>query len=260
MTDSQPDLLIEQRGSALWVIFNRPDTRNAMTHEMYEGLSETCKSVADDGSVSAIVVTGADEKSFAAGTDISLFKDFSTPQQALDYEARMEVILTVIETCKVPTIAAVSGACTGGGLAIALACDLRIAAANAKFGVPIARTLGNCLSTHNIARASALIGQARVREMLLLARLFNAEEALQAGLVTDVVADRDALLARARDMAETLGGNAPITMRSTKEGLRRLRQGNFECDDLVIDTYMSADFKEGMSAFLEKRKPQWTGR
>jgi enoyl-CoA hydratase len=260
MTDTQADFLIEQRGTALWFIFNRPQTRNALTYEMYDALAETCRTVADDGSVSAIVVTGADEKSFAAGTDISLFKAFTTPQHGLDYEARMEAVFTEIEICKVPTIAAISGACTGGGLAIAVACDLRIAASRSKFGVPIVRTLGNCLSTENLARTTALIGEARVREMLLLARLFDADEALSVALVSEVLDDRDLLLARAQELAEQLAEHAPITMRATKEGLRRLRKGNFECDDLIASTYGSADFKEGMSAFLEKRKPQWTGQ
>jgi enoyl-CoA hydratase len=260
MTKAQQDFYTEQRGSALWFVFNRPKARNALTYEMYEGLAEACRTVPDDGSVSSIVVTGADEKSFAAGTDIGLFKDFTTAEQALEYEARMEGIFTAIETCTVPTIAAISGACTGGGLAIAVACDLRICAGNARFGVPIARTLGNCLSTDNLARMAALVGPGRVREMLLLARLFDAEEAKAAGLVSDVVEDHAALMSHTTDMAAQLANHAPLTMRASKEGLRRLRRGHFDCDDLVVSAYTSADFKEGMSAFLEKRKPEWKGR
>ena len=216
--------------------------------------------VPDDGTVKAIIVTGADEKSFAAGTDMAQFRDFSTPEDALNYESKMDRVLTAIETCKVPTIAAISGACTGGGTAIAVACDLRIAAERSKFGFPIARTLGNCLSMNNYARLVALIGAGRVMDMILMARLIDASEAQRIGMVSEVLADFDAVKTRAQEMAETLAGHAPLTMRATKEALRRLRHGEREGSDFIVACYTSADFKEGMDAFLAKRPPQWKGR
>jgi enoyl-CoA hydratase len=192
-------------------------------------------------------------------TDINQFKAFSTPEDALEYEARIDRVLVAIERCPVPTIAAIAGACTGGGAAIAAACDMRIAAANARFGFPIARTLGNCLSVSNIARLSALVGPARVIEMVYTARLFSAAEALTAGLVTEVLADQPALETRALELATLLAGHAPLTMRATKEALRRLRDNLPPDEDLIRLCYSSQDFKEGMDAFLTKRAPVFSG-
>jgi enoyl-CoA hydratase/carnithine racemase len=162
----------------------------------------------------------------------------------------------------VPTIAAIAGYCTGGGAAIAAVCDFRIASASAQFGFPIARTLGNCLSMPNYARLAALIGPQRVKEMILLAKMMDATTALHVGLVSEVLPATAELQARARELASTLAGHAPITMQTTKEALRRLQAkiGDENIDDLIRHTYGSADFREGMSAFLEKRPPKWSGR
>jgi enoyl-CoA hydratase len=168
-------------------------------------------------------------------------------------------VLGALERCTVPVIAAVSGACTGGGAGIAAACDLRLAAANARFGFPIARTLGNCLSMANLARLSALIGPGRVTEMIFTARLLGAEEALSVGLVSEVVADHAALMTRAEALARLVAGNAPLTLRATKEALRRLREQLPPDEDLIRMCYTSDDFREGMEAFLAKRAPVWKG-
>jgi enoyl-CoA hydratase/carnithine racemase len=259
MTD---ELLYETRGATGWITLNRPQARNALTFAMYDRLAEICGSVPSDGSARALVVTGAGEKAFAAGTDMTQFRGFSEPQDALDYEHRMDIVFGAVEACPIPTIAAISGACTGGGAGIAAACDIRIATADVKFGFPIARTLGNCLSIANLSRLERLMGAGRVMEMILTARLVGAEEALACGLVSEIVPDHAALIARATELAETLAGHAPITMRATKEGLRRLRIEGAKADDrdLIVEAYMSEDFKEGMEAFLSKRKPAWKGR
>jgi enoyl-CoA hydratase/carnithine racemase len=238
------------------VVFNRPQARNALTFPMYERLAEIA---ASPGEVRALIITGAGEKAFAAGTDINQFRAFSTPEDALAYEARIDRVLGTLERCPVPTIAAIAGACTGGGAAVAAACDLRLAATGARFGFPIARTLGNCLSMSNIARLAALIGPARVIEMILTARLFSASEALAAGLVTEVVDDPPALHARAAELASLLAGHAPLTMRATKEAVRRLRDRLPPDEDLIRLCYSSEDFREGMDAFLTKRTPVWRG-
>jgi enoyl-CoA hydratase len=253
MTD---ELLYEQHDGIGHVTLNRPQARNALTFPMYERLAEIA---ADPGNVRALVITGAGEKAFAAGTDINQFRAFSGAEDAMAYEARIDRVLGVIERCRVPTVAAIAGACTGGGAAIAASCDLRIAAANARFGFPIARTLGNCLSMSNIARLSALVGPARVIEMIFTARLFSAEEALSVGLVTEVLADAAALAARAGELAALVGSHAPLTMRATREALRRLRDNLPPDEDLIRLCYTSADFKEGMDAFLTKRTPVWRG-
>jgi enoyl-CoA hydratase len=253
MTD---ELLYDQRDGIGHITFNRPQARNALTFAMYERLAEI---VASPGHVRVLIITGAGDMAFAAGTDINQFRAFSGADDALAYEARVDRVLGTLERCPVPTIAAIAGACTGGGAAIAASCDLRIAAANARFGFPIARTLGNCLSISNLTRLSALVGSARVVEMLFTARLLTAPEAAAAGLVSEVLPDQPSLEARAMDLAKRLAGHAPLTMRATKEALRRLRESLPPDEDLLRLCYTSRDFKEGMEAFLNKRAPVWVG-
>lgn len=255
------ELLYETRGDVGWVTFNRPQARNALTFAMYEGLAEICARIGRTGEARALVITGAGDKAFAAGTDIAQFKSFKDGEDGIAYERKMDRIVGTIEACPVPTVAAVAGFCTGGGAAIAAVCDFRIASASAQFGFPIARTLGNCLSMANYARLVALVGPQRVKEMILLARLMDAQAALGCGLVSELLPDVAALHARAEELARTLAGHAPLTLRVTKEALRRLqaRLGEENIDDLVRLAYGSADFREGMAAFLEKRAPKWSG-
>ncbi len=228
---------------------------------MYEGLAETCRKAEIGGPVKAIVVKGAGGKAFAAGTDITQFRSFSEPEDARRYETTMDEVLTDIEKCPIPTIAAITGACTGGGAAIAATCDIRIADERLRYGFPIARTLGNCLSVANLGRLAPLIGVGRLKEILLTARLIEATEAQAIGLVSEVLPDAAAVEARAMEIAETLTAHAPLCMRATKEGLRRVRADgpSAKGEDLIVDCYMSDDFKEGIEAFLGKRKPDWKG-
>jgi enoyl-CoA hydratase/carnithine racemase len=255
------ELLYELRDGIARVTFNRPQARNALTFAMYERLAAICAEVNADRSVKAMLLTGAGEKAFAAGTDISQFRAFKTADDALAYESRIDRVVGAVEECRVPIIAAIAGACTGGGAGIAAACDLRIAASNARFGFPIARTLGNCLSMGNYARLAALIGTARAKEIIFTARLVEAPEALSAGLVSEVLPDHAALMARAEALVTLVAGHAPLTMQATKEALRRLRPKIAAEDgrDLILMCYMSQDFREGMDAFLNKRPPQWRG-
>ena len=259
MAEQQDDLLYEVRGRIGYVTFNRPASRNALTFAMYERLAAICAGL--DNEVRALVLAGAGDKAFAAGTDINQFRAFKTPEDAIAYERRIDDVLKALEACRVPTIAAISGACTGGGAAIAAVCDLRIASEDVRFGFPIARTLGNCLSIANYARLSALIGPARVKDLIFTARLIGAAEAERIGLVSEVLESREALLERAAALAETVAGHAPLTLRVTKEALDRIgRLSRIEAEDLVLACYMSEDFREGMDAFLTKRKPDWRGR
>ena len=256
------ELLYEVRDGIGVVTFNRPEARNALTFAMYEGLAEICETAPGQGDAKALVVIGAGDKAFAAGTDIAQFRSFKTPQDAIDYEQRIDKVLSAVERCPLPTVAALAGACTGGGAGIAAACDIRIAARDLKFGFPIARTLGNCLSARNLARLSALIGAGRTKEVIFTSRLVGAEEALAAGLVTELLGDRAAVEARALELATLLAGQAPLTLQATKEALRRLTAAAAAVDDkdLIVQCYTSEDFREGLEAFLGKRKPQWRGR
>jgi len=207
------------------------------------------------------LLTGAGEKAFAAGTDISQFRAFSTPEDALGYEARIDRVLGALEACPKPTVAAIAGACTGGGAGIAACCDLRIGAATMRYGFPIARTLGNCLSASNYTRLVALIGPARTKEIIFTSRLIEATEAHAIGLVSEVLPDHAALLARAEELTRLVASQAPLTLRATKEAVRRIkeRMAPEEAHDLILMCYMSEDFREGMDAFLAKRKPVWRG-
>lgn len=257
------ELLYEVRDGIGYVVFNRPQSRNALTFPMYERLAEICTAAGQDDTVKVLVITGAGEKAFAAGTDIGQFRAFATAEDALEYEARVDRVLVAVEKCPVPTIAAIAGACTGGGAAIAAVCDLRIASANMRFGFPIARTLGNCLSMTNYARLNALLGPARTKDLIFTSRLMEAEEARSVGLISEILPDAAALAARAETLAHLVGSQAPLTLRATKEALRRLKEGSVGGDmdrDLILMCYMSADFREGMEAFLAKRSPVWTGR
>lgn len=258
MTD---ELLYEVRDGIGRITFNRPQARNALTFAMYERLAEICHEAGGDPAIRALLLTGAGEKAFAAGTDISQFRAFSTPEDALGYEARIDRVLGALEACPKPTVAAIAGACTGGGAGIAACCDLRIGAATLRYGFPIARTLGNCLSASNYTRLVALIGPARTKEIIFTSRLIEAGEAHAIGLVSEILPDHAALLARAEELTQLVASQAPLTLRATKEAVRRIkeRMAPEEAHDLILMCYMSQDFREGMDAFLAKRKPVWRG-
>jgi enoyl-CoA hydratase/carnithine racemase len=258
MSDTKAEL---REGGVLWLTFDRPKARNAMTFEMYDVLEQTARRASEDAVVTALVVTGA-SGAFVAGTDIAQFADFRTAEQAYAYEERMDRVLGALEGVRKPTIAAIAGATTGGGLAIAAACDLRIATTGATFGMPIARTLGNCLSLGNLVRIASLIGVARVKELIFTARIIAADEAKAFGLVNEIVADEAALRARVDELAGTMSTHAPLTLWATKEGLRRIRERMLpdEGRDLVALCYTSEDFREGVRAFMEKRRPAWKGK
>jgi enoyl-CoA hydratase/carnithine racemase len=216
------DLLYVVENGIARLTFNRPQARNALTFAMYERMAAICETVNADHSIKAMILTGAGDKAFASGTDISQFRAFKTSQDALDYEARIDRVLGALEQVRVPTIAAIAGACTGGGAGIAACCDMRIGTASTRIGFPIARTLGNCLSMSNISRLTSLIGPARTKDLIFTARLIEAPEALALGLLNEVVPDVATLQRRADETAKLVAGHAPITLEVTKEAVRRI--------------------------------------
>ena len=250
----------QRDGLVARITFDRPDARNAMTWTMYEQLREACDHVRADPEVRAVVFRGAGGKAFVAGTDIGQFRDFKSGEDGVNYERRIAGYLAAVETLPVPTLAVIEGWAIGGGLAIAAACDLRVATPGSRFGVPIARTLGNCLSIANYAAIVAVLGLARTKRMLLLAENLAADELAAAGFLAEIIPPAD-LDARVAALCNRLAGNAPITMRVTKESLRRLLHAGLpDGEDLIRECYGSKDFRIGVDCFLAKRDPVWTGK
>ena len=252
---------LQQRfeGGVLELVFDRPQARNAMTFAMYEGLHEACVRADEDDAVRVLVLRGAGEH-FVAGTDIAQFSTFTSGADGVDYEERIKRVVDRLEEVSVPTVAVVRGACVGGGLALAAACDLRVAARSSRFGVPIARRLGNCLAMNTVSLLVAHLGPARTLDLLLRARLLSGEDAHAAGFVSELV-DDDALDAAADELVATLLGHAPLTMWAAKQAVLRLRRAGLpDGDDLVERVFGSDDFAEGVAAFVGKRRPVWQGR
>ena len=244
-----------------FLTFNRPQARNAMTWAMYDALVRACDTVDADPQVRVFVLKGAGGKAFVSGTDISQFRSFREAKDAIDYERKISDVLGRLERVTKPTITQVEGFATGAGCGIVATCDLSVATTDSAIGIPIARTLGNVASSGTFARIVNLIGPTRAKELIFTGRLIPAPEAQAMGLINRVV-PRESIESEVMDMARQIAANAPLTIRATKEMTRRLmdtRSPEQADADLIEMCYMSADFKEGVEAFLSKRKPQWTG-
>jgi enoyl-CoA hydratase len=258
MSDGQVHLTIDN-GIAT-VVFDRPQARNAMTWAMYDELAAICAQLLHDPAIRVATFRGAGGQAFVAGTDIEQFRAFESGEDGVRYEATIDARISLLEGLPFPTVAVVDGYAIGGGLAIASVCDFRITTPTASFGVPIARTLGNCLSTANTARVIAGFGAARAKRMLLLAETISAEEARACGFVHEIV-EPDGMDAAVAALCKRLAGHAPLTMKAAKETIRRIIVDSLPAnDDLVRECYGSRDFRIGMDAFLEKKKPEWTGK
>ncbi|MFC5496799.1 enoyl-CoA hydratase/isomerase family protein [Caenimonas terrae] len=256
---SEGTVHLERAGALATVTFDRPQERNAMTWAMYGQLGVLCEQLRQDSSVRAVLFRGAGGKAFVAGTDIAQFLEFRGGDAGVAYEQRIDSCIGMLEALPMPTIALVEGWAVGGGVAIATACDFRIATPESKFGVPIARTLGNCLSMSNMARLVQALGAQRVRRMLLLAEMVTAGEALACGYL-HAVADAGELQGQGVALAQQLAALAPVTQAVAKEALRRLQQHHLpDAEDLIRRAYGSKDFREGVQAFTAKRPPVWSG-
>jgi enoyl-CoA hydratase len=241
------------------ILIDRPAARNAMTWPMYEALAAICNQIAADRSVKVATFRGAGGEAFVAGTDIEQFVDFKGADAGVAYEKTIDEIVGLIESLPMPTIAIVEGWAIGGGLAICTACDFRVATPDSSFGVPIARTLGNCLSMANTARLVAAFGVPRAKRMLLLAETISASEAESFDFVTEI-AEPSELEATVARLCKRLSGHAAVTMRVSKEAIRRVvQEGLPQGEDLIRAAYGSADFKIGVDSFMQKKRPEWTG-
>lgn len=255
-----PELLVEQDGPVLTVTFNRARQRNAMTWEMYEGLFDACERADADDQVRVLVLRSSSDKAFIAGTDISQFADFTSGEDGVAYEAKIARITNRLEDVDVPTVAAIRGFCVGGGLGLASVCDLRVATPSARFGLPIARTLGNCLSMNSYSILLQQVGPSLALDMLLRARLLTGEEAHALGFVAELC-DEDDLQPATAGIVETLLAHAPISMWAAKEAVRRFRRAAVPAgDDIVARAFGSEDFRRAVTAFATKEPVSWKGR
>ncbi|MET9242017.1 enoyl-CoA hydratase/isomerase family protein [Nonomuraea sp. NPDC003709] len=254
------ELVVVTDGPVLRVTFNRPEQHNALTWAMWDGLYDACERADADPAVKLLVLSGAGGRAFVAGTDISQFSTFVDGDDGIAYERKVQRIIDRLERVKVPTVAVVQGYCVGGGLVVAAACDLRLAVPGARFGAPIARTLGNCLSMNTYSLLVHHLGPARTLDMLLRARMYTAEEAHAAGFVAELCAPDD-LPARQAEVEERLLSHAPLSMWAAKEAVRRLRVAGLpDGDDIVATVFGSADFHAAVPAFLAKERATWQGR
>ena len=253
-------VLCEIRDGIAHVTFDHVAARNAMTVGMYQSLKNICQDLAQNPKVRLAIFRGAGGKSFVSGSDIAQFSDFKTGADGIRYEEGIDDYLTPLATLPIPTIAVIDGMAVGGGLAIASCCDFRIATHDARFGVPIAKTLGNCLSPGNVAWLVAHLGVNIVKRMLLLAEMIPASELQQQGYLLSTHTPED-LAQVSQDLAGRLMKLAPITQKVSKLTLARLMKNNLpDCSDLIAECYGSADFHHGVAAFLEGKPPVWSGK
>ena len=251
---------LEIDGNIAHITFDHIAARNAMTVGMYQSLKSLCESLATDSNVRVAIFRGAGGKSFVSGSDIAQFANFQNGSDGVRYEQAIDDYLTPLATLPIPTIAVIDGMAVGGGLAIASCCDFRLATPGAKFGVPIAKTLGNCLSAGNIAWLVAHLGINIVKRMLLLAEMVSAEELIKQGYIF-AIHEQEQLSNEAKILAGRISKLAPITQKSSKLVLARLIKNNLPaCDDLISETYGSADFKNGVASFLKGEPPIWLGQ
>jgi enoyl-CoA hydratase/carnithine racemase len=251
---------VELRGKIAYVTFDHVAARNAMTVAMYESLKSICQDIAKNPDIRVAIFRGVGGKSFVSGSDIAQFTSFQDGEDGVRYEAAIHDYLNPLATLPIPTVAVIDGMAVGGGLAIATCCDFKIATPDAKFGVPIARTLGNCLYPGNIAWLVAHMGMNIVRRMLLLAEMIPASELKAQGYLLATY-DAEQLGKEADALAERLSKLAPITQKASKLIMARIIANQLpDCEDLIRETYGSEDFKNGVASFLKGEPPIWTGK
>ena len=252
------DVEVHRSEGTLHVVLSHPRRRNALTWHMYDRLLAVCDEVAADEAVRVVVLRGAGN-AFAAGTDIRQFVHFRSGADGVAYERRIALVLSRLLGLRVPLVGVVTGPAVGAGLALAAVCDILVATPDASFGVPIARTLGNCIPAAVVARLQRRLGAGPAMAMLLTARPLSAAGAAAAGFVSAVL-PAPGLEDGVHDLVRRISAGAPLTLAALKEIDRRLAAADVPDEDLLERCYGSDDFREGVSAFLEHRKPRWEGR
>ena len=260
-----PDrMLAEKDGAIGWMIFDHPERRNAVTQAMWLQMGAILEDFATDAAIRTVVLKGAGDKAFVSGADISQFGQQRRNAAEVAASNRLtDAARQALATFAKPTLAMIQGFCLGGGLAIALMCDLRFASEDATFGIPAAR-LGVGYGTQSVGLLQAVVGPAYTREILFTGRRFSGEEALRMGLINRLLPGAE-LAAYVQDYAAMIGANAPLTMRAAKLASLELLKAEAACDLAGVERaveacFNSADYHEGRTAFLEKRPPHFTGR
>tara|TARA_R110000868_G_scaffold161551_5_gene392117 strand:+ start:635 stop:1438 length:804 start_codon:yes stop_codon:yes gene_type:complete len=263
-TSPTPRVIVKKDGAIGWMIFNNPERLNAVSLDMWQAIPSIIASFEADAEIKTIVLTGAGGKAFVAGADISQFEaQRGDPASVVTYEDATTLAFETIARAERPTIAMIDGFCIGGGLGIALSCDLRFASAGSTFGIPAAK-LGLAYAASGTRRLVDIVGPAYAKEIFFTARRFTHDEALAMGLINRVFA-RDALEAEVRATCATIADNAPLTVMTAKKIVDETRKApeNFDaafCDQLIERCFHSQDYAEGRTAFMEKRKAVFKGR
>ena len=257
MNSIPPCIDFQLDGSIARITFNNPTARNALTWPMYEELKRICDEIANRSEIRVAILRGAGDKAFVSGSDIQQFIDLKENEA---YEVAVDAIFYSLQHLPIPTIALIEGLAVGSGLLIATACDFRIATVDARFGIPVAKTLGNCLSPSNLSWITSHLGVPMVKRMLLTAELIKAPELLDSGYLYQTTSAEE-IVEATEVLATKLAALAPITQKASKITLARLMESNLpDCTELMRETYNSVDFKEGVNAFLEGRPPKWLGK
>jgi enoyl-CoA hydratase/carnithine racemase len=247
-----------------WITFNNPARHNAVSLEMWQGLADIAHEFARDDDIRVVVVHGTGEKAFVSGADISEFAEQRDSAEATQrYDAVAQEGMQALKNLNKPTLAMIQGYCIGGGVGVALNCDIRIAADHSRFAVPAAK-LGLGYEFDGVRKLVDVVGPSFAQEIFFTARQFSAPEALAMGLINRMVPQED-LLAYVTQYADTIAANAPMTVASIKTIVGEIVKDDdlrdvALCDRLVAQCFNSADFTEGRTAFMEKRKPVFTGR
>lgn len=258
---SEGRIVFERSGAAAHVRFENPGAHNALTSQMWLDLRDTARAIAADPSIRVTTFRGTGGKAFISGTDISKFADYTTGEQGVDYERGIDECMAAVDAIPCTTIAVVEGWAVGGGLNIASACDFRIATPDARFGSPIGRTIGNCLSAASVARIGGAVGVQMAKRMVLLGEFLTADQLFASGFLLKLVPP-EALEQEVAELCARSAQNAPLTTRATKEMIRRMGMDRLpDVEDLIATVYGSADFRRGVADFLAKTKrvPDWTG-
>jgi len=258
---SEGRIVFETRGDEAHVRFDNPAAFNALSTRMWLDLRDAARAIAADPAIRVATFRGTGGKAFISGTDISKFAEYETGEQGVAYEREIDDCMGAIDAIPCTTIAIVEGWAVGGGMNISAACDFRIATPDAKFGSPIGRTIGNCLSAASVARIGAAIGVQLAKRMVLLGEFLTADQLLASGFLLKVV-ERDALDDEVAALCRRAAENAPLTTRTTKDTIRRMVFDSLpDIEPLIGEVYGSADFRRGVADFLAKTKrvPDWTG-